>query len=331
MDNPIELQSQSGALCAEVDLNGGMLARLQLKRVGKRAMDLLHRAPWLEDDYFNNEPGLFAHLSGEWVCAPFGWVPKDSKLFSAIYAHGLPCHSAWQVDSVSESKVVLSYVFPNGHPLKNLKRVIELKDDRVDLSFTLISNEDCAVPLGVHPCFPTDHELNALELEIAGDGIVYGIDCEPGTSRLVPAKVFESLNKLPLKSEYIGKDGNQDTVDATKLPFVYHTEEIVQMLHPEGQAVLNYKNKGLRLILKWDGSKIPTCLLWMSNHGRKSEPWNGENCCLGIEPIASCWDFGEESLKDSNPIKDRGVKTAVSIKAGVPFTFDYSIAIEVLD
>ncbi len=31
MDNPIELQSQSGALCAEVDLNGGMLARLQLK------------------------------------------------------------------------------------------------------------------------------------------------------------------------------------------------------------------------------------------------------------------------------------------------------------
>lgn len=331
MDNPIEMKSKSGSLSAEVDLNGGMLARLQLRRLGHKAIDLLHRAPWLDDDYFNDDPDLLAHLSGEWVCAPFGWVSKDSKLFSSSHAHGLPCYSTWEVEQFEEDKVILTYDFPQTHPLKSLKRVIELKEDRVDLSFTLVAREDCEAPLGVHPCFPTDDDQNALELDIKGGGMVYGVDCEPGVSRLIPGASFESLDKLPLKSEFVGMDGNDKTVSAKTLPFAYHTEEIAQMLHPEGKAILTYKNKGVRLTLQWEHSKIPTCLLWMSNHGRKHAPWNGLNCCLGIEPIASCWDFAEDSLKASNPIKDAGVKTAVSLKAGVPFTFDYSISVECLN
>ena len=180
---------------------------------------------------------------------------------------------------------------------------------------------------GYNPVFPTAGKDNELELEIAGDGMVYGIECEPKVSRLVVGAHFDALSAIPLQEQYHNLDGNSSVMDGTHLPKPYHTEEIVQMLHPNGQAVLKYKNKGIKVTLSWDKDLIPTCLLWMSNYGRKFEPWQGKNCCLGIEPIAGAWDLAEQSIKDDNAIAKAGVATTVALKAQVPTTFKYEIAI----
>lgn len=328
MENPIYLQSKTGSLQAIVDLNGGMLSQLYaIKGESKHA--IFHQAPWLKENYYQDQAGLMEHLSGEWACVPFGFVNSDSSLFLANAPHGLPCHSTWSVKELSEdkSKITLVYNYPQGNDLKSIERTIELGEDRVYLSFSVIAHKDCAAPMGVHPVFPTAGKDNELELEIAGDGMVYGIECEPKVSRLVVGAHFDALSAIPLQEQYHNLDGNSSVMDGTHLPKPYHTEEIVQMLHPNGQAVLKYKNKGIKVTLSWDKDLIPTCLLWMSNYGRKFEPWQGKNCCLGIEPIAGAWDLAEQSIKDDNAIAKAGVATTVALKAQVPTTFKYEIAI----
>lgn len=338
MENPIFLKSQSGSHEAIVDLNGGMLAQLYVKPKedstgeSSKKIAIFHQAPWLKENYYQDKAGLMEHLSGEWACVPFGFVTQDSSLFLANAPHGLPCHSAWTVKELSEdkSKLTICYDYPSDNDLKHIERTIELSEDKVYLSFTIVSKKDCSAPMGVHPVFPTKGMENELELEIAGDGMVYGIECEPNVSRLVTGAYFDSLSAVPLKEQYHNLDGNSTVMDGTHLPKPYDTEEIIQMLHPNGEAILKYKNKGLKVTLSWDKELIPTCLLWISNYGRKFAPWNGENCCLGIEPIAGAWDLAQQSVNNDNAIVKEGVPTTVSLKAGSPITFNYQLAIESL-
>ena len=329
MENPIYLKSPQGALEAVVDLNGGMLAQLYWVK-GERKIPVLHQAPWLKEGYYSQSAGLMEHLSGEWACVPFGFVTEDSSLFLKDAPHGLPCHSTWQVVALLEdkSKLVLGYDYPKNNDLERIERTIELTDKQVKLSYSIVSRTDCAVPMGAHPVFPTEGKDNELELEIIGDGMVYGIECEPQVSRLVPGKYFESLSKLPLQEQYFNRDGNTEVMDGTHLPKPYATEEIVQMLHPQGQAILKYRNKGLKVTLSWDHKVITTCLLWMSNYGRAFEPWDGKNCCLGIEPIAGAWDLAAQSICPDNAIASQGVPTTVKLKAGTKVTFAYSLFLE---
>ncbi len=330
--NPIELMSKPGKLKGLIDLKGGMLARLQYLKADNVWVDVLHKAPWLKEDYFNDAAGLERHLAGEWACVPFGWVSEDTELFKANASHGMPCHNEWQVEAISEDRaeIVLRYSYSEVYPLSHVVRAVTLTDEGVRFSYTVVARKSCEVPMGAHPVFPLNGVENELDLQIAGDGMVYGIECEPKVSRFETGAYFKSLKEIPVKESFRGLDGNTKTASIAKLPFAYDTEEIVQMIHPQGQAILTYNNKGLRLILEWESEKIPSCLLWISNRGRKFEPWNSQNCCLGIEPIASAWDLAPQSVASLNPIKEKGVATAVKLQAETPFTFNYELKVEAL-
>ena len=79
MENPIYLQSKTGSLQAIVDLNGGMLSQLYaIKGESKHA--IFHQAPWLKENYYQDQAGLMEHLSGEWACVPFGFVGSIKNL-----------------------------------------------------------------------------------------------------------------------------------------------------------------------------------------------------------------------------------------------------------
>ena len=390
--NPLTIKSPDHRLLGVIDLNGGMLARLIYQGSAPASViaaasattqanatapantttqaltqipaypaeqqdlpytyDLLHQAPWLKSDYYKDAPGLEQHLSGEWACVPFGWISADSELFKKNAAHGLPCHSTWQVLAHSAHEIKLSYTYPEDYPLEKIERTVTLTNQGVNFSYTVTAKRDCALPLGAHPCFPNQGPLNEFYLEIKGDGIVYPQDCEPHISRLKSGAHFSDLHHLPLKLAAVpgqaeatipgATEATEATaasqvassletapafIDATHLPWDWNSEEIVQMLHPEGEAILTYPKKGLKLILSWDSSKVPTCLLWLSQQGRTYEPWGGKNRCLGIEPIAGAWDFAPLSLAEDNPVAKQGVATKVNIKANAPFTFDYAITV----
>jgi hypothetical protein len=64
----------------------------------------------------------------------------------------------------------------------------------------------------------------------------------------------------------------------------------------------------------------------MSNRGRKYDPWNGENLCLGVEPIASAFDLGTPASVAPNPIAAHGVATALALDPAKPVTAGFRVS-----
>lgn len=372
--NVVEIQSADRLMKGFIDLNGGMLTKLFVKRdallkdasacevkapsiynVDEDMVSVLHRAPWVVDDCFNHEPNLDAHLSGEWGCAPFGFVTKDDSLFKINAPHGLPCHSRFQNFELNPSKdeCRLDYTYPEDNDLYRMERTVSLltskesqegsAEDKILLyakfKATVSSRRPCKVPLGGHPCFPLyditkgvgDDALASpvVKLKAKFDfGMVYIQNCEDGVSRLLPQSTFTDLSKVKLHYDYYHLDGNNEECDLSKLPLPYHTEEIVQLLGLS-ELELVYEKLGYSILLKWDREVIPGCLLWISNQGRAYAPWNSKNLCLGVEPVASAWDMGDISTK-KNPILDAGYPTYVEIKPESPVTFSYELILKKL-
>ena len=72
--------------------------------------------------------------------------------------------------------------------------------------------------------------------------------------------------------------------------------------------------------------RLPSLLLWMSNRGRKYDPWNGRNLCLGVEPIASAFDLGTPASVAPNPIAAAGVATALTLDPATPVTVGFRLS-----
>jgi hypothetical protein len=64
----------------------------------------------------------------------------------------------------------------------------------------------------------------------------------------------------------------------------------------------------------------------MSNRGRKLAPWNGENLCIGVEPVVSAFDLGSAVALTNNPLASDGIRAAVPLDTAVPTLLSYRLA-----
>lgn len=216
----------------------------------------------------------------------------------------------------------MRYDYPTAYPLSHLERRIALTDDSVDFTLTVTARRDCRFPMGVHPIFPLGGDAGEVNIVASGGGRVYPQAVEPGVSRLMPGAHFTSLQTVPVTEGV--------TQDISHLPLPYDSEEIVQLLAPQGRITLHYPQRHLQLTLSWDSQHLPHCLLWISNAGRRLPPWRGRNYCLGVEPVCSAWDLGPASLVD-NPISRHHAPTAVNLSAHETLTLSYQIRCTAID
>lgn len=321
----LTLDSADGQLRADLLLQGGFCHWLTYTPNGAEPMAIFHQAPWLaRTDACQGLPPLMSSLAGEWVGVPFGHGAQDDGVFFADAPHGLPANRPWQLQEKSADSAVLSFTFPDDYPLESLWRTVTLHDNgAIAFSLTLVPRRDCQLPVGLHPVFPMGGEYGPLEIELSSDigGIVYPRQVEPHISRLTPLAEFSSLRAVPCL------DGG--ALDLTRLPLSFASEEIVQLLPPVNQVSLRWPQRRLRATLHWDNELLPGCLLWISNGGRQYAPWNGQNFCLGVEPINSAWDLGPGAQAD-NPLRRRGYATALALRAGQSLTCRYQLTCEPL-
>jgi hypothetical protein len=66
-----------------------------------------------------------------------------------------------------------------------------------------------------------------------------------------------------------------------------------------------------------DPRVLPLTMIWTENRGRHFLPWNGRNCCLGLEDICSYFALGLEASTRPNPLTRAGVPTALRLQAGM--------------
>ncbi|MGL4724861.1 MAG: hypothetical protein ACRCWW_10215 [Scandinavium sp.] len=314
------LTSPDGLLSGRVDLQGGRLSALDYGAGHTQKIPVLFQAHWLDKpSQSEGLPPLLQHLSGEWVGVPFGCAEASDALFSADSPHGAPANESWECVHSDKHSIQLSYRFQPGFPLRELSRSISLQNDGVvAFSLKIGSAKACRFPLGIHPVFPVGGEAGNVLIETGGHdkGITYPKATEPGVSRLSPGQTFKRLTQVATT------DGGY--CDISALPLPYATEEIVQLIYPQKGIALRYPQRRLRVALTWDTAVLPHCLLWISNGGRQFAPWNGQNVCLGVEPVCSAWDLGPVSLA-SNLLQETGAATFISLGAEDALTLNYQL------
>ena len=131
---------------------------------------------------------------------------------------------------------------------------------------------------------------------------------EPAAPLFAIDRAFSDLGAVPLRAGGF--------LDATRLPFVEASEELVQLNGIEGSCALANRAEGYRVRLSWQKEHFPSLLIWFSNRGRRLEPWNGTHVAVGIEPICSPFGLGPATARADNPIAQSGTPTARDFEAG---------------
>ena len=322
---------------AEVQPLGAMLGPAHF-RVGERTVQPFAVAPWADDPpaLLDTLPPLLRRLRGEWPCVPFGMPEPRRDLHADWLAglgegvaidpepHGTAAGRPWSLLRQAPSELRLAIDLPAPHPIARLERTVSAdpQDPALHMSLSIVPRADTLLPFGVHPVFALPEESGAARLVLAPSARVWTFPgvLEPGISRIEPDQRDAHPGTLRLS------DGG--TVDATRLPLPFTTEELLLVTGAAGQIELLDHRAGTRMTLRWDNAVFPCCALWLSNRGRTAYPWNGRFLAVGIEPVCAPFDLGVLHARNAAaPLARAGIPCAHPFRASVPFDTRYSISL----
>jgi hypothetical protein len=316
---------------------GAMMAPVTFVLPDERQVSPLHIAPWAGDKGIEGLPGILQKLRGDWPCVPFGYsVPSDgwpeewAKVMGPptddeeVHGHCSNHEWRWQSTDGYSLKLFLEYPLPS--PVLRVERTItpDPQAPAVDLEFRIVARRRCRLPIGLHAVFRLPKQAGAAQLELGSfdHGLTYPDTVEPGAALFAKNERFTDLTAVP------GRSGGP--VDASRLPFAGDIEELLQIQGLDGTVALVNHAEGYRARLSWQKEHFPSLLLWMSNRGRKFEPWNGRHVALGIEPICSPFGLGPATALADNPIALSGTPTALDFSPSHTFVTRYRIEVEAL-
>lgn len=315
-----------------VESLGGMLGATSFVLPDGRQVAPFQIAPWANEPGGEALPGILRRLRGEWPCVPFGsdtdrapmgdWPGSHSAGTLDSFPHGFGSNNHWTFVE-GGAGIALSIAYPDGHPIASLERRVTPDANSAALDFELVINvrQDCELPLGLHPCFRLPTKPGAMRIEVAPG--VSGATFPVATDA---SSIFQTDQFLPRWNDVPLRDGSR--LDVSRVPLPHHTEELVQLIDIPGSAELWNTAEGYRVRLKWNRDHFPSALLWFTNRGRTFAPWNARHLALGLEPICSAFDLGQQISVADNPISRRGVATVRTFVAGERFVTRYRVEVE---
>lgn len=231
---------QHGVVSVE-DL-GGMLGPTLFVLPDGRQVAPFQVAPWA-DDPGDELPGILKRLRGEWPCVPFGsdadrpaaggWPGSAAASTVDPFPHGFSSNNAWRFEAGAAGSITLGIDYPEGHPVRRLRRTVTPDPRAAALDFTLEIDvrADCVLPLGLHPSFRLPSRPGAMRIEVGSgvSGMTFPAPVD-GSSIFAEGAVLEPWHDVPLKA------GGR--LDVRQVPLVTATEELVQLLDMPGRASL---------------------------------------------------------------------------------------------
>jgi hypothetical protein len=303
---------------------GGMLAPLQFDLPGGKQVSPLYVAPWADEPGASALSGLMRGLRGEWPCVPFGpaqapeglpsgWVVRE---VDSPWDHGYAANHAWTLVDRSDASLSLRIELPAQEPVAWIERRIRVDAEgpAISVELTMQPRRDAVLPFALHPTFAVPPD--GVQLVPGAHTAVHTYPRQPelGVSRLTPNRSAASLAALPCD------DG---TLDLSVLPLAFATEELLQLQDCRSPFLLRYP-AGIEVLLDWDREHLPDVLLWISQRGRRHEPWSGRNQALGVEPCNSCFDLTRVAQPpQTHPLSHR---RGLDLRAGKTLRIAYRIS-----
>lgn len=304
---------------ATIDIFGCMtLGDFYLK---DRTIQPMYQAPWLD----RGKNDFLSHLQGDFLCVPFGIYEKQEGDSDEVYPHGYSASGLWKKTAEGDSTVTLDLPYDHSN-VSRVERTVTCNASEPVLHFkdVIETHADGRLPIGLHPIFKLPSQSGQMHLLPPECEFVKTYPDRVDESSLFrPDEMVIDLGKLPLK--------NGGIMDVSKLPKQEGFEEVIMLCNvKEGKFVLENQEEKYRVILRWDADILSNCLMWISNKGRKQEPWKGRNLCLGIEPIASAFDLGVPISTGDNELTKKGVTTSYPFEVGKELIIEHSIEVQSL-
>lgn len=321
-----------------VQRQGAMLAPVTFVLPGGRQVSPMHVAPWAGEPGSAELPGILRRMRGEWPCVPFGYtVPGDGSppAWASVMGepgpdeevHGHGSNHPWRWEDGPPGNLRLALDYPASSPVRRVERVVtpDPEAPAIDLEFRITTRDACSLPIGLHPVFRLPPAPGQARIEPGGfdHGRTFPGTVEPTAPLFAIDATFADLGSVPLRAG--------GTADASRLPLVPDTEELLQLNGIDGHVALANGAEGYRVRLTWQKEHFPSLLIWLSNRGRKAAPWNGRHLALGLEPVCSPFGLGPSTATADNPIARTGTPTARRFEAGETFVTRYRIEAEALE
>jgi hypothetical protein len=307
---------------AVVSPTAGMLVDAVF-RVGDQDVRPFARAPWLDEpDIDPGTPGHVRVLGGDFLALPFGSaaVPsaavggwnRHADLPVSRPLHGFAAEADWTVTAVAPDHVSLRLDFPAYSTIERVERTLSgvpgLPELRIE--HVVHAREAASVPLGLHPVFALPAVPHALQLEVGfTTALAYPAVIHPGRSRIPAGAETRDLAEW----------------DAHLLPGKAAREDIVLLAGVDGPIRLLDRTTGYGAALDWDHEILPNAMLWISDRGIDGPPYSGRYRGLGVEPVASAFDFPPDVSIHDNPMSARGIPTSVELDPAHPLTVRHSV------
>lgn len=283
----------------------GHIDRLILKD-GTREIVPLHRAPWCDDETADVQqlPPVERHLTGDFLCAPFGPNELDDHL-----PHGNCANTAWDLQDVSDRTLTAVTDGPLG--------------SRIGVCMTLASDA---------PLLYQVHSITggAGDVPVAHHPMVHmqksgRLSMSPKRAVITPKMPLEAgrhaLTYPAQSTDATAFPGTSGAVDLTVLPIGTATEDFVTMVEDEAStlgwtAVVREVEDDVVFFLK-DPRVLPVTMFWHSNGGRDYAPWNGTHSgVIGIEDGVAAGPDPRPSAPHDTRIAEEDVPTALTLARG---------------
>ncbi|SHO66574.1 hypothetical protein SAMN02745172_03233 [Pseudoxanthobacter soli DSM 19599] len=312
---------------------GAMIRWVSFRLPSGKRFEPFARAPWIGSDGLDGLAPHLRDLGAEFACLPFGvggpldaiapeWAGLPIEDSNAV-PHGPAANAVWTLEEKTERALRFALPYPADHPVRGIERTIAIDPERpaIHLSLRIEARRPARVSVGLHPILTLAAPVDSLELSADfAFGLTYPA-AVPGEAMIAAiGQNFDRLDAVPA--------AGGGSVDLSRLPKARPIEDVVQLCGARGPVAVIFAHEAARLVLDWDRTLLPSCQIWISDRALQSAPWGGTYRGLGIEPIASAFDFAETLSGMSNPISEKGIATTLAIEPGRDVEIRYSIAAE---
>ena len=316
---------------AAVTQTGGHLAPVSFRVAGKTISPLAISPWWNEKSPAGTLP-LIRVLRGDFFCLPFGGnaMPYRGEQHPG---HGETANARWRFESLAHTGTDTTL---------HLSLRTRIRAGRVDKRITLragqtalyqehiISGMTGPMNPGHHATlqFPDRPGAGRVSTSACVHRQVYiepvGVPEQQAYSLLKPGAVFRNLRAVPTNtgttadlSQYPARRGFEDIailVADPKLKFAW--------------SAVAFPEEGYVWFTLRDPRVLPATLLWMSNGGRYSAPWNGRHKnVMGVEDVTGFFHTGLAGSAKSNALSKRGITTCHKLRLDQPFAVRYIMAV----
>jgi len=316
---------------AAITRQGGHLAPVRF-RLPHGVVEPYSIAPWAEEKAASRIPPLLQSLRGDFFCAPFG--ASESPYRGELHPpHGEVANSNWRLESIKTDQA--------GTEL-HLSLETKVRRGRVDKTIGLrrgettlycrhvISKMNGKMNFGHHATlkFPDAPGSGLINTSPISFGQVLPVPFENpakgGYSSLRTGAVFSTLDRVP------AVDGTD--ADLGVFPARRGFEDLVMVTHEAmsdfAWTAVTFPEEGYVWFALKDPRVLRSTVFWLSNGGRHYPPWNGRHVnVMGLEDVTSYFHLGLEESARPNPVNQRSIATALTLKASVPLTVNYIMGV----